>query len=94
MAVSILLLVILGSLAITAIVVGQVGGGFDLSWSTITGGGSASSGGSHALNNSLGQPVASNTPSTDGERYSLTDGFWQVSTVKRAIYLPIVIGGS
>jgi hypothetical protein len=39
----------------------------------------------------LGQSVASNSPSADGQRYVLTDGFWVGSSPHGRIYLPIVV---
>jgi hypothetical protein len=86
----VLILAIVGSLALTAIVVGQSGGTLDLSWSTIAGGGGESAADTYALQDSTGQPVASSVPSTGGERFSLTDGFWQVGLAERKLYLPLV----
>ena len=86
----VLLLAIAGSLALTAIVLGQAGGGLDLSWSTIAGGGGESAGGTYTVNGSVGQPVASSAPSSDGDRFSLTDGFWQIGSTETQIYLPLV----
>jgi hypothetical protein len=53
----------------------QSGGGYDLSWWTIDGGGvSFAAGGTFDLGGTVGQPDASN-PLTGGA-YSLTGGFW------------------
>jgi hypothetical protein len=82
------------SLVLTAIVLGQAGGSLDLSWSTIAGGGGESEGGRYAVEDSLGQGVASSTPSTDGGRFSLTDGFWQIGSSETKIYLPLVSSNS
>jgi hypothetical protein len=65
-----------------------------LSWSTIAGGGGASAGGQYAVVDSLGQGIASSTPSTDGDRFSLTDGFWQIGSTETMIYLPFVSSNS
>lgn len=86
----ILLLALAGSLVVTAIVLGQAGGDLDLGWSTIAGGGGESMGGTYAIHGSVGQPIASSAPSSDGDRFSLTDGFWQVGSTERQIYLPLV----
>ena len=86
----VLLLAIAGSLVLTAIVLGQVGVDLALSWVTIAGGGDESAGGRYAVNDSLGQPAASNAPSTGGDRYALTDGFWQTRLTETTIYLPLV----
>ena len=60
----------------------QVGGGMDLSWSTIDGGGtSASTGGAFALAGTVGQPDAPVASVMAGGTYSLAGGFWQVVNV-------------
>ncbi|MCX7688826.1 MAG: hypothetical protein N2045_12740 [Fimbriimonadales bacterium] len=53
----------------------QSGGGYDLSWWTIDGGGiTFATGGSFNMGGTIGQPDASNT--LTGGTYSLTGGFW------------------
>jgi hypothetical protein len=91
-AVPIALLVLLVSLVATAIVLGQSGGGYDLGWWAIGGGGGDGSGGQYVMEDTLGQALASHDAADDGPRYSLTDGFWQAGSTDRTIYLPIVIG--
>ncbi|MBI4578758.1 MAG: hypothetical protein HY718_03595 [Planctomycetes bacterium] len=56
---------------------GQSGGGYDLTWSTIDGGGGTSSGGGYELTGTIGQPDASNqsAPLSGGD-YGLVGGFW------------------
>jgi hypothetical protein len=58
----------------------QVGGGFDLSWNTIDGGGSTSpsTGGSYSLSGSIGQPDAG---SMAGGSYTVQGGFWYTPSV-------------
>lgn len=90
-AVPIALLALLVSLLATWIVVGQSGGGYDLSWWTIGAGGGDSSGGRYAIEDTVGQSIASHSPSKDGPRYSLTDGFWQAGSTERTIYMPVII---
>src|SRR3954468_17786552 len=52
----------------------QVGGGFDLSWNTVDGGGGTSStGGVYSLGGTVGQPDAGNMSSG---AYQLDGGFW------------------
>ncbi len=51
----------------------QVGGGYDLSWNTISGGGGTSSGGTYVLQDSIGQSYAG---WMDGGEYELAGGFW------------------
>ena len=60
-----LLLLAAGALA-------QTGGGFDLSWSTVDGGGGASSGG-FSLEGTIGQPDAG---TLSGGGFTLQGGFW------------------
>jgi len=53
----------------------QSGGGYDLSWWTIDGGGvTFATGGTFNLGGTVGQPDASNA--LTGGTYSLTGGFW------------------
>jgi hypothetical protein len=52
---------------------GQSGGGYDLSWNTIDGGGGVSSGGEYILRGTVGQPDAGIMAGGD---YELAGGFW------------------
>ena len=52
----------------------QSGGGFDLSWNTIDGGGAASSGGSFIVMGTIGQPDAGLM--TGASLRTLAGGFW------------------
>lgn len=64
------------------------GGGYDLTWSTIDGGGTMlSAGGAYSLGGTLGQ---SDAGSLSGGSYTLTGGFWAAFTDYR-IYLPVVL---
>ena len=51
----------------------QSGGDYDLSWSTIDGGGGTSTGGNYSLSGTIGQPDAGTIAGGD---YELTGGFW------------------
>lgn len=51
----------------------QTGGVFELSWSTVDGGGGASSGGTYSLNGTTGQPDAG---VMSGGDFTLSGGFW------------------
>jgi hypothetical protein len=51
----------------------QSGGGYDLSWSTIDGGGGTSTGGNYSLSGTIGQADAGTMTGGD---YELTGGFW------------------
>ena len=57
---------------------GQSGGQFDLSWSTIDGGGGTSSGGQFQLNGTIGQADAG---ALTGGTFKLEGGFWSGVTV-------------
>jgi len=63
------------SLIIALPVIAQSGGGFDLSWSTIDGGGGSSTGGDYALSGTIGQPDPGTTAMTGGD-HELVGGFW------------------
>ncbi len=64
-------------LVATAVTFAQSGAGFDLSWSTIDGGGGTSSGGGFVLSGSIGQADAGGPIS--GGSFALNGGFWQPS---------------
>jgi hypothetical protein len=66
----------------------QTGGGYDLTWSTIDGGGGGSAGGGYQLAGTLGQPDAGATLS--GGVYSLSGGFWAGASTGSQVYLPLV----
>ncbi len=51
----------------------QSGGGFDLSWSTIDGGGGTSTGGVYSVSGTIGQPDAG---IMSGGNYQIAGGFW------------------
>lgn len=61
------------SLFLIVPVVGQTGGGYDLSWNTIDGGGRTSSGGTYTLTGTIGQPDAEYSA---GGNYEVLGGFW------------------
>jgi hypothetical protein len=62
--------------------------GYDLSWSTIDGGGGMSSNDIYTLNGSIGQPDAGTLAGTG---YTLTGGFWGGRTAQYRVYLPLVL---
>ena len=72
----------------------QSGGQFELSWSTIDGGGGRSSGGQFTLNGTIGQPDAGVLA---GGNFKLDGGFWSGVTVQQTSGAPILkiklIGG-
>ena len=69
----------------------QSGGGYDLTWSTIDGGGATwSEGGGYALGGTIGQPDAG---VLSGGGYTLAGGFWGGggAAAQYRIYLPLVL---
>jgi hypothetical protein len=57
--------------------IAQSGGGYDLSWSTVDGGGGTSTGGNYELSGTIGQPDAGSPASPmSGGNYELVGGFW------------------
>ena len=81
---ALLVAAILGASAALA----QTGGGYDLTWSTIDGGGGGSAGGGYQLTGTLGQPDAGATLS--GGVYSLSGGFWGGVSASSQVHLPLV----
>jgi len=67
----------------------QSGGGYDLSWSTIDGGATFSSGGSYSLGGTIGQADAEAMLS--GGSYTLSGGFWGSGLIPYGLYLPLVL---
>jgi len=77
------------------VIIAQTGGLYELTWSTIDGGGtSASTGGAYEVAGTLGQPDAD---TASGGTYELNGGFWYAGGVSGApnldkrVYLPIVL---
>jgi len=75
-----------------ATVVAQTGGGYDLTWSTVDGGGATwSTGGGYALGGTAGQPDAG---LLTGGSYTLAGGFWPGGAAAAPVewvYLPLVV---
>jgi len=73
-------------------VLAQSGGDYDLSWSSVDGGGyTFSSGGAYAIGGSIGQPDAGLLTGGD---YTLGGGFWGGGALAHgtnSIYLPLVL---
>ena len=84
LALVLLVAAILGASAALA----QIGGGYDLTWSTIDAGGGGSAGSSYQLTGTLGQPDAGATLS--GGFYSLSGGFWAGASTDSKVYLPLL----
>jgi len=83
-----LALLLLVSLALLSAVpiLAQTGGGYDLSWSSIDGGGGTSSSGGYTLSGSVGQYDAGRSA---GGGYTLVGGFWAAAPGK-TIFLPAI----
>jgi hypothetical protein len=59
----------------------QTGGGFDLSWNTIDGGGANCSGGEFVVTGTIGQSDAQPAPSMSGGPFEISGGFIPVTQV-------------
>jgi len=67
----------------------QSGGGYDLTWSSIDGGGVMwSTGGAYTLGGTAGQPDAGWMTGAD---YALAGGFWSGGLLRQQVYLPLVL---
>ena len=71
----------------TSAALAQTGGGYDLTWSTIDGGGGNSAGGGYQLAGTFGQPDVGTTLSNGV--YSLSGGFWGGAATGTRVYLPL-----
>ena len=84
-----LLLALLAALLLVVTVSAQTGGGYDLTWSTIDGGGQTfSTGGDFALGGTIGQADAG---ALQGGEFTLAGGFWTDTTVFYQVLLPLVL---
>ena len=72
----------------SAPVAAQSGGGYDLTWSTIDGGGGTSNGGGYLLGGTIGQPDAG---TMSGGSYTLRGGFWGAADTGSNVYLPVIV---
>jgi hypothetical protein len=68
-------------------VAAQSGGGYDLTWNSIDGGGGVSTGGGYTLNGSIGQPDAG---AQGGGTFTLLGGFWGALDAGRSLFLPLI----
>ena len=67
----------------------QSGGGYDLTWNKVDGGGATfSTGGGYELGGTAGQ---ADTGNLTGSGYALAGGFWPGAAVQYRIYLPLVL---
>lgn len=65
----------------------QSGGGYDLTWNTIDGGGGVSNGSTYSLSGTIGQPDAG---TMIGGAYTLNGGFW-IDLLGNKINLPLIM---
>jgi hypothetical protein len=86
---AILVLLALTALLLASVARAQSGGGYDLTWSTVDGGGATwSEGGGYALGGTVGQPDAG---VLSGGGYTLAGGFWGGAAARYGVYLPLVL---
>jgi hypothetical protein len=86
-----LLLALAALLILAGVVLAQSGGDYDLTWSTIDGGGGTSEGGDYSLSGTAGQYDAGNLL---GGSYTLDGGFWVKGIqqiLEHLIHLPLVL---
>jgi hypothetical protein len=83
------LLALTALLLLASVARAQSGGGYDLTWSTVDGGGATwSEGGGYSLGGTIGQPDAG---VLSGGGYTLAGGFWGGAVVRYGVYLPLVL---
>ena len=81
-----LLVLVSVTLLIVAPILAQTGGGYDLTWSSIDGGGGTSSSGGYTLSGTIGQYDAS---LSSGGSYTFVGGFWAAAGGS-TIFLPVI----
>jgi hypothetical protein len=88
--VALVLVIVASGVALVGLVSAQSGGGYDLTWNSIDGGGYMfSTGGGYSLGGTMGQPDAGATLS--GGIYALAGGFWGSGGLSPSpLYLPLI----
>jgi hypothetical protein len=76
------------ALLIVSIAVAQTGSGYDLTWSTIDGGGGSISGSGYSLAGTMGQADAG---TLSGGGYTLNGGFWPDVGSQIKVFLPLIL---
>ncbi len=85
------------ALVISGLAQAQTGGGYDLTWGTVAGGGatgSANTPGSFNLNDTIGQ---ASTGAATGAGYTLTSGLWStIASVATTyhVFLPVLLNNA
>ncbi len=83
------LFILLMALLLTGRALAQPGGGYDLTWHSVDGGGATlSTGGGYALAGTAGQPDAG---ALSGGGYTLAGGLWGSRAVECRICLPLIM---
>jgi hypothetical protein len=82
-----ILFALIVAVAVPAAVFGQAGGGYDLGWSHLPGGGGRSTGAGIELLGAVGQPVVG---SSSGGGYTVDSGFFAGAPVRYRLVLPLV----
>jgi predicted amidohydrolase YtcJ len=82
------LFVLVALFLLTSAAFAQSGGLYDLTWSSVDGGGGVSTGGTYTLGGIIGQPDAG---TMSGGDYTLAGGFWAGAAVRHNVYLPLVV---
>lgn len=84
-----IVMTVLALLLLTGVALAQTGGGYDLTWNSIDGGGYMfSTGGGYSLGGTMGQPDAG---LLSGGGYTLAGGFWGGALAEYRIYLPVLL---
>ena len=87
-----LFLLLVGS---AGVALAQSGGGYDLTWSSVDGGGwMFSAGGGYSLGGTIGQPDASAAyagAALTGGGFTLLGGFWHDWGAQFDVFLPLVV---
>ena len=83
-----MLTLMFGALLLVPLVSAQTGGGYDLTWSSVDGGGGQSSGGGYTLDGIIGQPDAG---ALSGGEYTLSGGLWGGIPPEYHVFLPLVL---
>lgn len=81
-------LFLLGALLLVPLVSAQTGEGYDLTWSSLDGGGGQSSGNGYTLNSTIG-PFDAGT--LIGGEYTLSGGLWNGIPAEYRVFLPLLL---
>ncbi|MBI5030242.1 MAG: hypothetical protein HZB51_06930 [Chloroflexi bacterium] len=86
---AIIVFLFIASVVFVRPVLAQSGGGYDLTWNTIAGGGATvSTGGGYEMGGTIGQ---SDAGAQSGGTYALHGGFWHSVNALLKLYLPLIL---